>query len=65
MHSPVMKDLVFEEVVRADVIWLLMSIVFSGLWILFHTMSIFISFVAFSVLICTVPATLVICEGVF
>lgn len=45
--------------------WMLGSILFGFLWILLHTKSLIVSLVGLIIMVCTFPAAMVICEGVF
>lgn len=65
MYSKSLNDLVFNEVIRQDMVWMLGSILFAFLWIIIHTRSLIISLVALIIMICSFPAAMVICEGVF
>lgn len=65
MYSPVLDELVLDEVMGEDIIWFIASVIFAFVWILLHTNSFFVSLVACAVLVLTFPVGTVICEGIF
>lgn len=65
MYSKALDESVFNEVIQKDILWILGALVFTFVWVFAHTNSLIISLVTMIVLICTMPATIVICIGVF
>lgn len=65
IYSKVLDDGVFTEVIEKDIAWILAGFGLTFIWLFAHTNSLIVTFVTMIVLICTIPATIVVCIGVF